>query len=133
MAIKFRKLIQGLLFVSAMGFAASGGAMMVYQDNFSAAGKQGEHHGATAAVGIYFADNWTRPHRLALTGRGPIDLRRCAGAATLMPGHRLTASLAAETGSTNRRGSASDSGTVVANIQLLPEQPTDRHNKLSPG
>lgn len=41
MAIKFRKLIQGLLFVSAMGFAASGGAMMVYQDNFSAAGKQG--------------------------------------------------------------------------------------------
>ena len=41
MATKFRKLIQGLLFVSAMGFAASGGAMMVYQYNFSAAGKQG--------------------------------------------------------------------------------------------
>jgi hypothetical protein len=50
MAIKFRKLIQGLLFVSSMGFAASGGAMMVYQDNFSAAGTGGWKN-----LGIYFS------------------------------------------------------------------------------
>ena len=50
MAIKFRKLIQGLLFVSSMGFAASGGATMVYQDNFSAAGT-----GGWRDLGIYFS------------------------------------------------------------------------------
>ncbi len=52
MAIKLRKLIQGLLFVSSMGFAASGQATMVFQSNFSAAGT-----GGSQGLGIYFADS----------------------------------------------------------------------------
>jgi hypothetical protein len=53
MAIKFRKLIQGLSFALSLGFAASGGASMVFQSDFSAAGSGGSQDN----LGIYFADS----------------------------------------------------------------------------
>ena len=72
MAIKFRKLIQGLLFVSSMGFAASGEATMVFQSNFSAAGKEGLIIGQEGS-GIYYDLGHKASQKFENTGLTSVD------------------------------------------------------------
>lgn len=56
MDIRFRKFIQGLLFVSSLGFAANAVALVVFDSQFSNAGKGGLANNEGKGLGIYYAD-----------------------------------------------------------------------------
>jgi hypothetical protein len=67
MAIKFKKLIQGLLFVSSLGFAANTCALTSFDSHFSNAGKGGWN-----GLGIYY-DNGHQASEDFYTGLTSVD------------------------------------------------------------
>lgn len=108
MAIKFRKLIQGLLFVSSLGFAANTCALTSFDSHFSNAGKGGWN-----GLGIY-SDNGHQASQVFDTGLTSVDALEFELNLDLIPDN----SDPGGTGNWLANNDGADSGTLMFSFYL---------------